>query len=117
MKKKTALLSFFHSDTKGLRHINISFFTPLGEALNLLGEMRHAEGERGGVLLQMTSVGELRLSSKPRLQSENEKRERWQTQAGITCQNRELRASEGAECKGLGFKLKPSALKHCKGDT
>ena len=55
----------------------------------------------------MTSVGELRLSRKPDFKGANEKRERWQTQAGITCQNREraeTRASEGEEYKGLGFK-------------
>lgn len=54
--KKTVLLSFLHSDTKGLRHINISHFTlpgelisqSLGEALNPpLGEMRHT-GDREG---------------------------------------------------------------------
>ena len=52
-------------------------------------ERGRERGRAGRVLLLMTSVGELRLSRKPDFKGANAKRERWQTQAGITCQNRE----------------------------
>lgn len=58
------------------------------------------QGRGRGVLL-MTSAGELRLSKKLNFKEPNEKIERRQKQAGVTCQSREQ--SEGAECEGLGL--------------
>lgn len=46
----------------------------------------------------------------------NEKRERWRTQAGITCQNTE-QAEAVWGYTFLGFNTKPNALKLCQGDT
>lgn len=134
-KKKTVLLSFLHGDTKGLRHINISLFfitpptTPPGswsasrwvKALNPPWVRWDMQGRGRGVLLLMTSVGELRLSRKPDFKGANERRETRQTQAGITCQNREwaegVWGSRLLNIKGLGFKVKSDALKHRQRDT